>query len=306
MRKMNKKALLGLVIAILLLATISHASEFKATSETENSRYINKLTDYFPEEALAATIRNVDDYENIAVGTKAVMKNYLNGLDEFAPELKNRLKGATTSAISTSEVCDVETAHRIAVAVAEKIKTIGKVYDSIAAKYGEDVAKITVKGIRNNVIDPKNVDLPEKLARYVKGLGKDPFDSSLGSEQLLKVYPSNKIVTKIGSEIIDDVVILKKGFYDKAEDVGFGSEKIINKHTPDFVERLGISSQDEILDVVREMVESGIQVTSKEPQNMVLEKIITRGSRTAKVRTVINIADNTGSITTTFPFEKVI
>ena len=51
---------------------------------SENAFYINKLTDYFPEDALAATIKNVDDYEDMAVGTKKVLFN-VKALDEAAP-----------------------------------------------------------------------------------------------------------------------------------------------------------------------------------------------------------------------------
>lgn len=58
----------------------------KVTSE--NSFYINKLTEHFPEDALAATIKNVDDYEDMAIGTKQVMSKYKGGLDEFENAVK--------------------------------------------------------------------------------------------------------------------------------------------------------------------------------------------------------------------------
>ncbi|MBI2580748.1 hypothetical protein HYV85_02970 [Candidatus Woesearchaeota archaeon] len=62
----------------------------KVTSE--NSKYINKLTEFFPEDALAATIKNVDDYEDVTKGTKVVMGQHLGGLNDFQKSLPSSEK----------------------------------------------------------------------------------------------------------------------------------------------------------------------------------------------------------------------
>ncbi len=62
----------------------------KVTSE--NSFYVNKMTKFFPEDALAATIKNVDDYEHVTKGTKVVMEQYLGGLNDFQKSLPSSEK----------------------------------------------------------------------------------------------------------------------------------------------------------------------------------------------------------------------
>lgn len=78
----------------------------------------------------------------------------------------------------------------------------------MTTKYGDEVASIVEKGITKRVIDPSKVE-PEKLAQYVKGLGKDPLDSTLGEEELLKMFKAPSQITKSGSELVNDVVVTK-------------------------------------------------------------------------------------------------
>ena len=76
------KAIPNMVMLCALILIISNLVV------AEDGRYINKLTDYFPEDALAATIKNVDDYEDMAVGTRKVMSNYKGGMEEFEKSIK--------------------------------------------------------------------------------------------------------------------------------------------------------------------------------------------------------------------------
>lgn len=128
--------LTGIIVTTFLLVLTSclvYAESFKSSEEgslfddvgrfakvtSENSKYINKLTAFFPEDALAATIKNVDDYEDAVGGTKIVMGKFKGGLDEFAPGLKSCV---STSGASTSSVCSPEKA----IEVANRVHNIGK------------------------------------------------------------------------------------------------------------------------------------------------------------------------------------
>lgn len=144
-----------------------------AKTTSENSKYINKLTEHFPEDVLAATIKNVDDYDNVAVGAKKVLLN-VKTFDDAAP-------GAD------------------AVTKAAFVKNVGK----IGGKAAEDVAKISdVKGVHklaDNIIK-QPVGGFEFEAEMASNLKK-------GGKELEEV--SKKIETKVGDTEVD--ALLKNG-----------------------------------------------------------------------------------------------
>ncbi len=122
----------------------------------ENSRYVNKLLNEFGEDTLSATIKNVDDYENMVAGMKKV-KN----LDEVAPGADKLTK-------------------------AKVIKNIGRYTDDVIEKYThvlyEPAQKFVFRGkeITSNfpfkiVNGEKKVDW-EKLEKGVTGINKAPVD----------------------------------------------------------------------------------------------------------------------------------
>lgn len=121
--------LITLVFISLLLSVVVQASE---------APYINKLTEYFPEDVLAATIKNVDDYDGVAVGTKKVLQNYKT-LDDFESGIK---------------VCNGPCRAPTKIEVAENLKNTGKaaakgiptVKLSELPKEAEDTVKLIEKG----------------------------------------------------------------------------------------------------------------------------------------------------------------
>lgn len=87
-------------------------------------------------------------------------------------------------------------------------------YDGIEA-HKDEILGITGEGIKNGVIDITKVN-PEKLSQYINAVRKldntigDPLED-IGKHQLFKMSKSPGVSTKVGSETVDGVAVLKKG-----------------------------------------------------------------------------------------------
>lgn len=240
----------------------------------ELSKSIDKAT-------LARYANNVDSFEAISKAAGKT-KDKFGSLDNLYPSLKSCF---SVSGITTAAICSPAAIEK---ALAD-LKELGKFSDTII--------DWTLDGMKAGVIDVNKV-APEKLASYVKALGKNPFDSALGDQKLVKMLKREGAATKVGNQVIDDAVVLFEG------NNGFGKTHIITKHTQDFIDKLGVGSYDEIVDVMQEVLEKGQKVAANpnDPQNYVLRAVITRGQKPPHpIKIVINQDDFLGSITSMYP-----
>ncbi len=246
----------------------------------ELAKFIDKAT-------LARYANDADSFEAISKAAGKA-KDKFGSLDNLYPALKSCFGVSGLSMASVCSPADIEKAMA-------ELKGLGKFSDNIIGW--------TLDGIKAGVIDVNKV-VPEKLAQYIKGFGKNPFDSALGDKRLVKMLKREGGATKAGNEIIDDVVVLSEGkITNEATKAGFGRIHIMEKHLDDFKAALDIKNQDEVLEVLQEVLEKGNKVPGnpEAPHNYVVLASISRNGKTNPVRVIINQESDLGSVTSAYP-----
>lgn len=174
-----------------------------------------------------------------------------------------------------------------------------------------DAAVDITKGVDKTAISQVVSDVTEyeKLLEYAKAVKKvDPTIvnplGDIGQHQLLKVYKSSLVSTKVGGNTIDRMAILKKGYHDSAADKGFGWEHIkAGNHDVQIQQALGLSDADKaVKDVIAEVIETG-EITKNIPGGQIwIEKLVVKGEEQNKIRVVVSdVPGSVGSIQTAHP-----
>lgn len=160
----NTILLLGMLISLLIL--MSNAGQT-----------------FFPEDALAATIKSVDDYEDIAKGTRLVMGKFAGGLDEF----ENAVKAATK-----------EDAARI-------LKNIGKLLGKQTSQISQTLTKKfkTAKEFDEAILGEKHGAELKKLFKDSSGGIKSQRQSVASYAAISENLPAKVLLTEKG---IEDIV----------------------------------------------------------------------------------------------------
>ncbi|HIG98936.1 TPA: hypothetical protein HA231_05975 [Candidatus Woesearchaeota archaeon] len=236
---------------------------------------------------LAKIAGNLDEFENLAKAAGRIANKY-GSVDEFYKSLKLcvGLAGVTAAA-----VCSPEKLQEIA---------------GTLKNFGQSVTDITLDGIRKRVIDFTEIPA-EKLARFIKGFGKNPFDLEKASEvareqELVKMLKAPGKRTIIGSETIDGVFVLRKGRKVDAESIKeWGIDHIKYKHIEHdekFKNAFGKTLDDEdIKKIAEKVIDGGTPVKSThEGIKEAVEKTITYEGKEAKVRVVYFIKKFEGAI----------
>ena len=172
----------------------------------------------------------------------------------------------------------------------------------IQLRLTDEQIEIVAKGIGREVIDPSKIPT-EKLARYVKNWTGDPLEASAADQQLIKMFNSPNTVTKVGSEPIDAVAVLKEGknYFDEAaqEWKGFGWKHIseprgaIQSHADDIMNAFQLADNDTaVKSLIKEALENGKKVGNN---------IVYDVPRTNKQLKVVFVDNNPGSIQTVYP-----
>lgn len=182
---------------------------------------------------------------------------------------------------------------------AGQLDSLATSFNNIVARYGGEILSITGKGIENNVIDITKVN-PEKLAKYINAVRKldstigDPMED-IGKHQLMKMMKATGVSTKVGSEAIDGVSVLKRG--SQAE--GWGWEHITKQsHHNQIQEAFGLADNDRaVKELIGEAVEKGFKNPSDE-----FEIIYNVPGKQKSLRVILSSdAQSIGSITSAYP-----
>ncbi len=166
-------------------------------------------------------------------------------------------------------------------------------------------ADILLKGTTQNVIDLTKVDA-EKFMQYIKAVRKigvkDPL-AEIGEHQLLKMYKTSSVTTKVGDQTVDGIAVLKKGYHDFVKDQGFGWDHIkAGKHDLQIQQALGLSDADKaVRDVIGEVIETG-NVKHFSGDSYEITKKVVRGQKSHEITVIISDRQGSvGSIQTAHP-----
>ncbi|MCX5844014.1 MAG: hypothetical protein NT022_09735, partial [Deltaproteobacteria bacterium] len=240
---------------------------------------------------LHAAVGNIDDYEDVAVGTEKVLGDFEN-LESFAPGVAKQAK-------------------------AEALRDIG----TVARDYGDDVAKSTMNGITREVIQVDKVS-PKDLGDYITAVEKipgavDPIEDT-GKQGLVKMMnsPSTRTLVKDDSgkiiKEIDNVAVLKNGehYFDQVKQKwsGFGWLHIylprnqVQSHANDIMDALNLVDNDAaVKDVISEILETG-EVNHIPGNAYEITKTVTRNGQSHDILVVISDdPKNIGSLQDAYP-----
>ncbi len=112
-------------------------------------------------------------------------------------------------------------------------------------------AKIFHEAIRRGLVseaDKTDAEFLKKVAKYIKYSKKNPLDA--GEETVVKFIKAKDVITKVNGNPIEDIAVLTAG--DNAKGL-----KHLLKHINDFKGAFGVSSNNDLIDLIVKVTEKG-------------------------------------------------